>query len=89
MKNKVELPEKVQSITTKALWLIILAIVAFILLNPTKGKAENLNALESKEMALKPKYKNENVRKYHKANRKRFQCTACPKRKVLGIFNRK
>ena len=50
MKTKLEVSEKVKSITTYVLWLIILAVVAFTILNPTKSKAENLNALQVKEM---------------------------------------
>lgn len=86
MKQKLELSEKAQSITTKALWLIILAILAFTLLNPTKSKAETLKSVEALEMVQKPKYKNDNVRKYHKANKKRFQCTACPRRGLARLF---
>jgi hypothetical protein len=65
MKQKLEVSEKAQSITTKVLWLIILAIVAFTLLNPTKSKAETLNALEVKEMP-----RNASLKKYHKMQRK-------------------
>jgi hypothetical protein len=73
----------------RVLDVVIIAFVAIILMvifTPS-AKAETLS--EVSELSEKPKYKNDNVRKYHKANKKRFQCTACPKRKFLGIFNRK
>jgi hypothetical protein len=65
MKTKIQVSEKAQSITTKALWLIILAIVAFTLLSPTKVKAETLNALEVKEMP-----RNASLKKYHKMQKR-------------------
>jgi hypothetical protein len=65
MKQKLALSEKAQSITTSVLWIIILAILAFTLLSPTKSKAETLNALEVKEMP-----KNQALKKYHKMQRK-------------------
>jgi ABC-type maltose transport system permease subunit len=65
MKNKLIVSEKVQSITTYVLWLIILVVVAFTLLNPTKSKAENLNALEVKETP-----KNPALKKYHKMQKR-------------------
>jgi hypothetical protein len=65
MKQKLEVSEKAQSITTKALWLIILVIVAFTLLSPTKSKAETLNALEVKEMP-----RNASLKKYHKMQKR-------------------
>jgi ABC-type maltose transport system permease subunit len=65
MKNKLIVSEKAQSITTYVLWLIILSVVAFTLLNPTKSKAENLNAIEVKEMP-----KNPALKKYHKMQKR-------------------
>jgi ABC-type maltose transport system permease subunit len=65
MKTKLEVSEKVQSITTYVLWLIILAVVAFTMLNPTKSKAENLKAIEVKEMP-----KNPALKKYHKMQKR-------------------
>ena len=65
MKTKLEVSPKVQRITTLGLWLIILAVLAFTMLNTTPSKAENLNALEVKEMP-----KNPALKKYHKMQRK-------------------
>jgi ABC-type glycerol-3-phosphate transport system permease component len=65
MKNKLEVSPKVQNITTTGLWLIILAILVFAVINSTPSKAENLNALEVKEMP-----KNPALKKYHKMQRK-------------------
>jgi ABC-type glycerol-3-phosphate transport system permease component len=65
MKTKLEVSPKVQSITTIGLWLIILAVLAFTVINSTPSKAENLNALEVKEIP-----KNPALKKYHKMQRK-------------------
>ena len=65
MKTKIQVSEKTQSITTSILWLIILVIVAFTLLSPTKSKAETLNALEVKEMP-----RNASLKKYHKMQKR-------------------
>lgn len=87
MKTKIQVSEKAQSITTKVLWLIILAIVAFTLLNPTKVKANTFESVTVKEMVFKPK--NRNVAKYHRQNNRTFTCSLCEKKRFLGIFKRK
>jgi hypothetical protein len=65
MKTKLEVSPKVQSITTIGLWIIILAVLSFTMLNSIPSKAENLNALEVKEMP-----KNPALKKYHKMQSK-------------------
>lgn len=65
MKQKLEVSEKAQSITTSVLWLIILAIVAFTLLSHNKSKGETLSALEVKEMP-----RNASLKKYHKMQKR-------------------
>ena len=79
-----ELTEKWQSVWNKATWVVMILAVVFMC-NTQPSQAASLEATTK----IAPKYKNDNVRKYHKANKKRFQCTACPKKKFLGIFNRK
>ena len=84
MKNKLEVSEKTQSITTIGLWLIILAVVAFTMLNATPSKAENLNALEAKEMP-----KNTYVKKYHRKNNRTFTCSLCPAKGIKKFVPKK
>lgn len=80
--------KKQKSAWNNATWLVYLLFVLVFMCNTQQSHASTLEAVTVTEIP-KHKYKNDNVRKYHKDNNKRFQCTACPKRKFLGIFNRK
>jgi TRAP-type C4-dicarboxylate transport system permease small subunit len=73
---------KAQFIMDLAVWLFMAIIVFVFIIGGAKAQPINYNQITAIE---KPPV-NKNLKKYHKQNKKRFKCSACPDRGLKKLL---
>ena len=84
MKKKMEISKLTQRVSDFALWLIIAVFTVFLVMGSINAQPIRDNATTITEW-----HKNRNIKRYHKANNKRFKCSACPDKGIKKFLPKK